>query len=78
MDLDLVSLRPPMVGRLQSTAQRFFSTVGSSRRQGISPGGVIQGIAVVDNGGVFAVSDQGGLYRVNNVLAPNPGNVELI
>jgi hypothetical protein len=44
---------------------RAFSTVGSSRVVGISPGGTITGLATV-NGDLYGVSDQGGLFRVSN------------
>jgi parallel beta-helix repeat protein len=40
------------------------STTGSSRRIGIAPGGVVQGIAGIDNT-LYAVSDRGGLFSVS-------------
>ena len=34
--------------------------------QGDGPGGKVTGLTVLPNGAIFAVSDQGGLYRINN------------
>ncbi len=46
-------------------------SVGGAQRVGIAPGGLIRGIAGID-GALFAVSDNGGLYRVTaNELASN-------
>lgn len=41
---------------------------------GIAPGGIITG-ATLMNGRMFAVSDAGGLYRVDNPTAANQGNI---
>ncbi len=48
--------------------QLFGATVanpGSLQTGGVAPGGIVTGIAVIGNT-LFAVSDEGGLYRVNN------------
>lgn len=48
--------------------QLFGATVanpGSLQSGGVAPGGIVTGIAVIGNA-LFAVSDAGGLYRVNN------------
>ncbi len=41
---------------------------------GVAPGGIVTGVAVID-GRMYAVSDEGGLYVVNNPLGFASGNV---
>ncbi|HUP77470.1 MAG TPA: hypothetical protein VM260_02840, partial [Pirellula sp.] len=67
---------------IQLTGAEATATTGSSRLVGVSPGGLISGIAgIAGNFGfgnsLYAVSDQGGLYRVSSFeLASNrPGAI---
>jgi parallel beta-helix repeat protein len=50
---------------VQLVNAQVTAATGSARRVGIAPGGTVTGIAQV-NGDMFAVSDQGGLYRVSS------------
>lgn len=50
---------------VQLVNAQVTAATGSARRVGIAPGGTVTGIAQV-NGDLFAVSDQGGLYRVSS------------
>lgn len=61
---------------VQLVNAQVTAATGSARRVGIAPGGAVTGIAQV-NGDLFAVSDQGGLYRVSsNRLTSNfAGNI---
>ena len=61
---------------VQLVSAQVTAATGSARRVGIAPGGTVTGIAQV-NGDMFAVSDQGGLYRVSSDrLASNfAGNI---
>ena len=54
----------PTGNLVQLLGGEIVSTVGSSQAVGVAPGGLIRGIAPIGNA-LFAVSDQGGLYRVS-------------
>ena len=58
------------------TSATFVSSVGGVTLPQVAPGGLIRGLAILkSNGSMFAISETGGLFSVNNSLAGNPGNI---
>ncbi|MDZ4849321.1 MAG: dockerin type I domain-containing protein [Pirellulaceae bacterium] len=55
--------------RVSITGGNVTIVIGGVRREGISPGGVVRGVASFPDGAIYAVSDAGGLYFVNNSFA---------
>ena len=69
-NLGLVGLSASQNGRRVSiVGGDVIAVTGGIRREGIAPGGTITGVAAFSNGTLFAVSDTGGLFAVNNSFA---------
>lgn len=71
---DLLAVTTGTGDRVQLSAGSTFLSTGPLAQFGIAPGGIVTGIAVIGNT-MYAVSDAGGFYRVDNPIALRSGNV---
>ncbi len=63
----VAAVNPTALDRVQLGAGATFSSTGPLSSFGVAPGGIVTGVAMID-GLMYAVSDTGGLYVVNNPI----------